>query len=53
VQKFSREERTVRILCGEFAKSYEPLDLTEEQGSYGKYSQGFKLRRGRTIDSIQ
>jgi hypothetical protein len=48
-----RKERTVEILYGEFANSREPLDLTEEQGSYDKYSQGFKLRRGRTIDSIQ
>jgi hypothetical protein len=48
-----RKEQMVGILCGEFAKSCESLDLTEEQGSYDKYSQGFKLRRGRTVDSIQ
>jgi hypothetical protein len=29
----------VKILCGEFVKSREPSDLTEEQGSYKKYSQ--------------
>jgi hypothetical protein len=48
VQKFLR--KTVGILCGEFAKSREPSDLTEEQGSYNEYSQRFKLRRGRTVD---
>jgi hypothetical protein len=34
-------------------KSREPSDLTEEQGSYGEYSQRFKLRRSRTVDSSQ
>jgi hypothetical protein len=34
-----RKRRTVGILCGEFAKSREPSDLTEEQGSYDEYSQ--------------
>jgi hypothetical protein len=33
-----RKRRTVGILCGEFTKSREPLDLTEEQGSYHEYS---------------
>jgi hypothetical protein len=26
------KDRVVEILCGEFAKSREPLDLAEEQG---------------------
>jgi hypothetical protein len=43
----------VGILCGEFAKSREPSDLTEEQGSYSEYSQRFELRRGKTVDSSQ
>jgi hypothetical protein len=47
------KRRTVGILCGEFTKSRESSDLTEEQGSYGEYSQRFKLRRGRTVDSSQ
>jgi hypothetical protein len=40
----------VEILYGEFVKSRELSDLMEEKGSYNKYSQRFKLRRGRTID---
>jgi hypothetical protein len=43
----------VEILCGEFAKSHEPSNLTKEQGSYGKCFKRFKLKRGRIIDSNQ
>jgi hypothetical protein len=50
---WEEKRRTVGILCGEFAKSREPSDLTEEQGSYNEYSQRFKLRRGRTVDLSQ
>jgi hypothetical protein len=32
------KNQTVGILRGEFAKSREPSDLAEEQGSYDKYS---------------
>jgi hypothetical protein len=40
----------VRILQGEFANSHETLDLTEEQGDYGRSVKGSKLRRNRTAD---
>jgi len=43
----------IEILCGEFVKSREPSNLTEEQGSYDEYSQRFKIRRGRTVDPSQ
>jgi hypothetical protein len=35
-QELSRRNWTVGILRGEFAKSREPSDLAEEQGSYGE-----------------
>jgi hypothetical protein len=40
----------VGILCGEFAKSREPSDLTEEQGITMSIPKGSKLRRSRVID---
>jgi hypothetical protein len=43
----SRKERTVGILRGEFTNFREPLDLTEEQGRYGEYSQRFKAQEGQ------
>ena len=39
----------VRILRGEFAKSREPSDLAEEQGSYSKPIFKFKFRRNQTV----
>jgi hypothetical protein len=49
--EFIKEERTVGILRGEFAKSREPLDLTEVQGRYNRvFPRGSKLRRGRAVD---
>jgi hypothetical protein len=49
--EFSKKERMVGILCGEFAKSREPLDLTEEsRGVTASIPKGSKLRRSRTID---
>jgi hypothetical protein len=50
---FEGKRWMARILCGEFAKSRELSYLTEEKGSYGEYSQRFKLRRGITVDSSQ
>jgi hypothetical protein len=50
MQKFSRKETDGRNSLWRIREVREPSDLTEEQGSYGEYSQRFKLRRGRTVD---
>jgi hypothetical protein len=45
-----KEEMDGRILCGEFAKSREPSNLAEEQGSYNKYFYKCKLKIDRALD---
>jgi hypothetical protein len=48
---FSKEERTIGILQGEFVNHREPLDLGELQGRYDdRFPKGSKLRWGRAID---
>jgi hypothetical protein len=42
-----KEERTVRILRGEFMNSRESLDLTEKKGRYASTPTGFKSQEGQ------